>query len=382
MSSVYGVVASVLLLLFSAMATVADPIDPSSSRDYAWLSVKGRDIVSSPRSRGGQRPFIAVGVGYARDVIIRAQDEQVMKFCRAHHLNTVRLPFYNIRFNGDPRKPIVIEDEISNFIDPVVEAAKRNDMYVILDDHEYFHGTIDENKARGQQTSCVWDTPTRDRWIENWVKVAQRYKDNPNVLGYELCNEPNGIAPETVREWYVRCLKAIRQIDNRHIVLVGTCDWSHSRAMEQTWGPVAKTLDAPYNNVVFAFHEYPRDNDPWLVQNYITAFRYKHDVPVLCTEFGATWWAWDETTCREFEAGMMAAFSKEGVGWMVWALGTLEDDPRNPHPPCRNTGESEDDYRARIKGLRPSDSCAYSDIWAPVARIMGSEFPCSPIPAK
>lgn len=359
----------------SKAALAADDKPSAGSRDHVWLSVKGPDIVTSPQSQGGQRRFIPVGVGYARDVIIKAQDDAVMDFCKSHFLNTVRLPFYTRFFNGWPNKPIVMEQHMEEFIDPVVKSARAHDMYVILDDHEYFHERIDEGDARGTQTSAVWREETVNHWIESWVKVATRYKDEPTVLGYELCNEPNGIPAETVRDWYTRCLKAIRQVDKRHIILVGTNDWSHSRAMEKTWGPVAKTVDAPYNQVVFAFHDYPKDNEPWIVQKHITTFRDKYSVPVMCTEFGATWWDHDETTCRQFQSGMMSLFSKENVGWMIWALGTLEDVPRNATPPNRNKDESNEDYRARTKGMRPLDSVAYSDIWAPTARIMASEFP-------
>jgi aryl-phospho-beta-D-glucosidase BglC (GH1 family) len=366
----------------SGAALAADDKDKTLSRDHVWLSVKGSDLVTSPKSKGGERRFIPAGVGYARDVIIKAQDDEVMKFCKERSLNTVRLAFYTNRFNGDTKKPIDIDQHIDGFIDPVVKSAVANNMYVILDDHEYFHQRVDEDTARGTQTSAVWDEKTLNQWIDRWVKIATRYKDEPNVLGYELQNEPNGIAPEIVRDWYTRCLKAIRQVDKRHIIIVGNHNWSHSRAMEGTWGAVAKTVDAPYNQVVFAFHDYPLDDEPWKVQRNITAFRDKYNVPVMCTEFGATWWDHDETTCRQFQSGMMSVFSKENVGWMIWALKTVIDNPRNPTPPNRNKDESKEDYavrmkehRARYNGKPPFDSLAYSDIWAPTARIMASEFP-------
>ncbi|HEY3330957.1 MAG TPA: cellulase family glycosylhydrolase [Capsulimonadaceae bacterium] len=350
-------------------------VSPPESRDYLWLSVKGSDIVTSRKSKGGEQRFIPVGIGYARDVILRAQDEEMMQYCNSHFLNTVRLPFYTNRFNGRLDRPIDIDQHISGFIDPVVQSGIKNHVYVLLDDHEYFHQTIEEDKARGTQTSAVWDEKTVNQWIDRWVKVATRYKDEPNILGYELCNEPNGIPAETVRDWYTRCLKAIRKVDTRHIIFVGTADWSHSRAMEKTWGPVAKSVDAPYNNIVFAFHDYPTDNHPWIVHKHVTAFRDKYNVPVMCTEFGASWWDHDETTCREFESGMMAVFAKENVGWMVWAVKTFGDNPRNPTPPPFNKGDDKAEYYKRVKALGPFDSCAYTDIWVPTAHIMASTFP-------
>lgn len=334
-----------------------------------WISVSAGRIVANVAGEPESRPFIPVGIGYCRDVIIKAQDEQVMEYCTAHHLNTVRLAFYTRFFNNNPAKPIDIDAHLASHCDPVIQAARTRGLHVILDDHAYMSSPIDEEKARQEQKSRSWDEAGVQEWIDRWVKVAERYKDDPTVLGYELCNEPHDIAPDLVRAWYTRCLRAIRQVDRRHIVIVGTAVWSHARALESTWGDAAETLDAPYNQVVFAFHDYPRDNEPWIVQQHITAFRDRHHVPVLCTEFGATWWNNDETTCRTFQAGMLAVFAKEDVGWMVWALKNLADNPRDPHP------------LPRVEGAPPPpkgkiyDSCAYSDLWAPVARIMATKLP-------
>lgn len=331
----------------------------------AWLKVKGRHIVTSPESKDGEQIFVPVGIGYARDVIIPAQDEEVMKFCKERNLNTIRLPFYTRFFNNRDTEPLEIEEHIRDFILPVVQAAKRHNMYVILDDHGYFTAKIDEAKARQAQKVPRWNEAGFAEWIRCWVKVAEFFKDEPNVLGYELLNEPHDIAPEDTRKWYTRCLKAIRKVDQRHIILVGTADWSHSRALEKTWGPTASTVDAPYNNVVFSFHDYPEDNHPWIVSDHIAAFQKKHNVPVICTEFGATHWNKSETVCRSFIAGMLTMFARQNVGWMIWALKRLEDNPRAPYNQVDKTGINPPRY----------DSCPYSDMWVPAAKIMATPFP-------
>ncbi len=332
---------------------------------FAWLKVKGKDIMTSPLAKDGEHPFVPVGIGYARDVIIPAQDDEAMKFCKDRNLNTIRLPFYTRFFNNRDTEPLDIDEHIRDFILPAVLAAKRHNLYVILDDHGYFTSKIDEAKARQAQKVPRWSDEGFAEWIRRWVKVAEFFKNEPNVLGYELLNEPHDIAPEAARKWYTRCLKAIRKVDQRHIILVGTADWSHSRALEKTWGATASTVDAPYNNVVFSFHDYPEDNHPWHVAKSITAFRDKHNVPVLCTEFGATHWNKSETVCREFIAGMLILFARERVGWMIWALKQLQDNPRSPYNQVDKTGINPPRY----------DSCPYSDLWVPAAKIMATPFP-------
>ncbi len=338
-----------------------------TNEDYAWLKVKGKDIITSAKSLGGEKKFIATGVGYAKDVIMAAGDEDVVKFCKSQHLNTVRMPFYTNLFNNQTGKHIDIDEHIKYFIDPIVKAAKRNDMYVILDAHEYFHKNIDESRARGEQANMsTWSEKKIQKWITNWTIVAEYYKNEPNILAYELLNEPHSLPPEFVRNLYGRCLKAIREVDQRHIIILGNNDWTHSRAMEKTWGDSASKFDAPYNNIVFAFHDYPKDNDPWLVKKYVMDFRDKHNVPVMCTEFGATHWNKSETVCREFMTGMFTLFAQEDIGWMIWALKRLENNPRSPYNKVDKTG----------LGPPPKyDSCPYSDMWPIVARMMGSKFP-------
>lgn len=338
----------------------------ASSDDHLWLKVDGPRIVTSASSEGGERTFVPVGIGYARDVIIHAQDDAVMKFSKERGLNTIRLAFYTLFFNSKKDRPIDIEKHIETHIEPVVAAARKQGLYVILDDHEYMSEAVNEATAREQQKAKGWDEATIRQWINAWVAVAKRYKDDPYVLGYELLNEPHDIAAEVARKNYTRCIRAIREVDQRHILIVGNNNWSHSRAMEATWGPVASTVDAPYNNIVFAFHDYPEDNHPWIVQHHITQFRDTHKVPVMCTEFGATHWNKSETVCREFESGMVTLFAKENVGWMIWALKKLEDHPRSPYNEVDKTG---------LGPPRVFDSCPYSDLWVPAARIMASPMP-------
>ncbi|HSI07902.1 MAG: glycoside hydrolase family 5 protein [Rariglobus sp.] len=349
-----------------AVLFCAGNVRAASPDDHLWLKVDGSRIFTSTSSEGGERPFIPVGIGYARDVIIRAQDDAVMKFCKERGLNTVRLAFYTRYFNNKKDRPIDIEQHIKDHIDPVMAAARKHGLYVILDAHEYMSAEIDEATAREKQTSKGWDDETIQQWIQSWVTVAKHYKDDPYVLGYELLNEPHDIAAEDARKNYTRCIRAIREVDQRHILIVGNSGWSHARTLEATWGPVASTVDTPYNNIVFAFHDYPEDNHPWIVQRHITRFRDTHQVPVMCTEFGATHWNKSETVCREFLAGMHTLFAKEDVGWMIWALKKLEDAPRTPYNEVDKTG---------LGPPRHYDSCPYSDLWVPAARIMASPMP-------
>jgi hypothetical protein len=335
---------------------------------HAWLKVKGREIVTSPLAKDGEQPFISVGAGYGKDVIVRGYDEEVAKYARDMGLNTLRLAFYTTHFNGKADLPLSFEDIIA-FIDPVLEAAKRHGLYVILDDHGYFKNEIDEEQARGEQKSAAWTEERFNLWVARWAQVADHYKNDPYVLGYELCNEPV-CSPETARKWYQRCRDAIRKVDQSHIIIVGTHNWSHARAMEATWSGIGNTFDAPYDNAVFSFHDYPLDNNPWEVQAYLKAFQDKYNVPVMCTEFGGG--GKPEPIHREFQTGMLSLFALERIPWMIWALSY---DPERATGFPTDARKTVDKKWEVVPSPNPGYYIPYVELWAPAARIMGSPFP-------
>jgi hypothetical protein len=335
---------------------------------HIWLSVHGKDIVTSPNSKGGSQKFYSTGVGYAKNVIVRGYDEEVAEYCKTMGLNTIRLSFYTSFYNNRAHEPLQFDD-ITAFIDPVIKAAKKHNLYVILNDHSYFKNEIDEETARGEQKASGWTTERFTMWVNRWRQVAEYYKDEPYILGYELCNEPV-CDPETARKWYGRCINEVRSVDKRHIILVGTHHWSHARALEATWSGVADKIDRPYNNVVFSFHDYPLDNNPWEVQSYISTFRNKYNVPVLCTEFGAG--GKPEIVHREFQAGMMALFAFEKVGWMIWSLYYSPDLAMGfPTRAIQNP----EDKTWNVQKSNPGYWIPFVELWAPAAKIMGSSFP-------
>ena len=335
--------------------------------EHVWLRVKGRQIVTSPLSQGGERPFVAAGVGYGKDVILHGYDEEVASFCKAMGLNTIRLAFYNQYFNNRAAEPLQFEDVVA-FTQPVVDAAKRHGLYVILDDHGYFKDEIVEETARGEQKGAPWTTARFEEWVRCWGRVAEHYRNEPYILGYELCNEPV-CEPDVARKWYKRAIDEIRRHDTRHIVIVGTHHWSHSRAMAATWEGVADKLDEPYGNVVFSFHDYPLDDVPGKVARCLADFQDRYGVPVMCTEFGGG--GTPERVHRETQAGMLALFAREGIGWMLW---TLEDRHGSGQSYPTRARKVENKWEV-VDSQPPRYWIPFPEIWGPAANIVATPFP-------
>lgn len=75
---------------------------------------------------------------------------------------------------------------------------------------------------------------SQQQFVEIWKKIADHYKNEPVILGYDFLNEP--IAPyfgndmkmlnAALEPLYKRVVAAIREVDKNHIVMVGGAQWN------------------------------------------------------------------------------------------------------------------------------------------------------------
>ena len=108
--------------------------------------------------------------------------------------NTIRLPYSDQLF--DPaRTPNGIDFEKNSdlqgltgqqIMDQVIQRAGERGLKVILDRHR--------PTAAGQTELWYTDHVSEQQWIDNWVMLANRYRENPTVIGADLDNEPHGAA--------------------------------------------------------------------------------------------------------------------------------------------------------------------------------------------
>jgi endoglucanase len=112
----------------------------------------------------------------------------------ASGFNLLRLPFCN-QVLDERRMPNSIDyaknPDLRNLtslevMDRIVAGAGERRMRVLLDRHR---PTADEQ-------SELWYTEATPeaRWIRDWVSLAQRYHEQPAVIGTDLHNEPHGRA--------------------------------------------------------------------------------------------------------------------------------------------------------------------------------------------
>lgn len=135
-----------------------------------------------------------------------------------------------------------------------VQQALTNDLVVILDLHDFT--TVAKDPAA-----------FRPRVVTFWKQVAERFKDAPDKVLFELLNEPNGqLTPELWNAWVPEILTAIRVTNPTRTVIVGP---ANSNGMTSLKSLVLPEQD---RNLIVTVHYYnpmqfSHQGAPWSKKN-------------------------------------------------------------------------------------------------------------------
>ncbi|MDZ4329759.1 MAG: cellulase family glycosylhydrolase, partial [Flavobacterium sp.] len=224
--------------------------------------------------------------------------------------NSVRPALNSRLFLTKGENPVYVEEGFQ-LMDSLVSWCKKHKVYVIID----MHG------APGGQTGANIDDSTNDipelfidkkyeeQLINLWVKIAQKYKDEPTVAAYDLLNEPLPKATGAAEKYkhllvpmYKRITAEIRKVDTKHMITLEGFDWSND------WSVFDKPFDS---NVFYQFHYYcwARPDNLNNIDEYLIK-RKEFNTPIWVGETGekgnAIYWA----TTQYFEAN--------NIGFSFW----------------------------------------------------------------
>lgn len=174
----------------------------------------------------------ALYTSYAENYITESDVENISKL----GLNCIRLPFWYRNFmDEDCNFYSEDPDEIFGFqmIDRLIGYCEKYGIYIILDMHGCPGGqSTDHSCGIIGQNALYTSEKYLDAMQRLWEAIAGRYKDCSTVAAYDIMNEPmnnnssyeNGWAAgsETAVSYtisvYDRMVKAVREIDARHII--------------------------------------------------------------------------------------------------------------------------------------------------------------------
>ncbi|KAL2920087.1 hypothetical protein HK105_200153 [Polyrhizophydium stewartii] len=181
-----------------------------------------------------------------------------------------------------------------------------------------------------------------DRFAEYWMRVATEYKDEPNLLGYEIMNEPwpgnhwrnpflllPGIASQTTLfNMHKRVAAAIRSVDPQAIIYFEGATWDiHNRAPTVPGGPNYA------NRSVLSYHYY---RPPAIGSVRDTFRRRQQDAQRLgsglfMTEF-EMWWGpgnASETGALARMRETVEAADEYLQNWMGWSYKSFAQAPNS-----------------------------------------------------
>lgn len=243
-------------------------------------------------------------------------------------LNLVRIPI-NYRMFEDDMNPRVFKMEAFAYLDSVIEMCARHKIYTIIDLHA-LPGAQNQHWHSDNPThiAAFWlHKDFQDRALQLWEVIADRYKDQSWVAGYDLINEPADPTREKVVPYYKRLNDAIRKIDEKHILfLEGDRYATEFDKFTEVWDNVVYTnhdYAAPGFGVEYPGYTRDRyyDKDT-LEKDFIkkSEFMFSHKVPVWVGEFGPVYTGdsvKDEMRYRVLK-DQLAYYNKYKVSWCIW----------------------------------------------------------------
>ncbi len=176
-------------------------------------------------------------------------EERYFDLVASAGFSAVRVP---AKFSGhaDKEAPYKLDRDFMLRIDWVIQNAKKRNLAVILDLHN------DDELIQEPQVH-------RERYLAIWDQIAERYKNQPQSVIFELCNEPNGKLETVWNSYLAQALAVVRQTNPTRAVIVGPNGWNNADRLADLQLP-------DDDHLIVTFHDY-------------TPFEFTHQ--------GAEWWA-------------------------------------------------------------------------------------------
>ncbi len=265
--------------------------------------------------------------------------------------------------------PYTLDLDIQNNLDNLLGLIAQADMFAVISfrtgpgrsEFTFFWGEDGDWFDASYYNDAVWEEQAaQDAWVAMWRYTAERYRDNPIVVGYDLMVEPNSNEvwldlwdPEefyadyggTLYDWnqlYPRISTAIRQVDANTPILIGGLGYS-----SVVWLPYLQPTGDPrtvytahqYEPFVYTHQEPPLTNTypgvfdadwdgeddnvnrAWLdnLLSTIDTFTATYGVPVAVNEFGVVRW---EPGADDFMDDQMDLFEQRGMNHALWVWET------------------------------------------------------------
>jgi endoglucanase len=261
--------------------------------------------------------------------------ERDVAFLAELGLNSIRVPV-NYRHLEDDNDPFKVKEEGFRHLDRVIAACAGHDVVCIIDLHA-LPGSQNQDWHSDNPThrALFWEQRQfQDRVVNLWEAIADRYKDEVWVGGYNLMNEPADETRAVVGPFYERLVAAVRAVDGDHALFVDG----------NTYSTEFDVFGEPWDNTVYTCHDYvaaglgrggpyPGTTDGAYIDREAverkflkrSEFAIRTGTPLYVGEFGPIYTD-DEIVDgqrRQLLADQLEIYREHGAGWAIWTYKDL-----------------------------------------------------------
>ncbi|HZL10717.1 MAG TPA: glycoside hydrolase family 5 protein [Prolixibacteraceae bacterium] len=225
-------------------------------------------------------------------------------------MNTIRIPFHYKLFTDEDYMGLSVAQDGFQRLDSLVSWCRESEIYLILDMHDAPGGQTGDNIDDSYGYPWLMTSEaSQNQFVEIWKKIADHYKDEPVILGYDLLNEPIatyfGEEEEklntALEPLYKRAVAAIREVDQNHIVLLGGSQWNSNFSI---------FTDSKFDDkLMYTCHRYWCDTLQANIQDFVN-FRDSVNLPIFMGETGENTDEWIAAWTRLME--------RNNIGWTYW----------------------------------------------------------------
>ncbi|MBW8523598.1 cellulase family glycosylhydrolase [Chryseobacterium chendengshani] len=253
--------------------------------------------------------------------------KQDIDFLKKAGFNSIRLPMhYNLYTLPIEKEAINGQntwlEEGFKMTDDLLKWCKDNKIYLILDLHAAPGGQGNDANISDNDKSkpSLWESEeNQKKTIALWKKLAERYKDEPWMGGYDLINEPNinftGKNPNGTDEmsnaplWKLQkdITEAIREVDKNHMIIIEGNGWGNNyNGLIPIWD----------NNMAFSFHKYWNYNNEETIK-FALDLREKYNMPIWLGETGENSNVWFTE--------LIQLLDKHNIGYAFWPMKKIDN---------------------------------------------------------
>lgn len=278
----------ILIIIFLILSSIS--IQAQFVKENGKLGLNGTQLVNEKNE-----PLVLRGVSFGwHNFWPRFYNKEAVKWLKEDwNANVVRAA---MGIDLDENCYLTKPKESKAIVEAVVDAAIKEDIYVIIDWHSH---NIHTKEA-----------------VAFFTEMAKKYGKYPHVI-YEIFNEPDDESWPEVKAYSEEVIKAIRQHDPDNIILVGCPRWDQDIHL-----PAADPIKG-YSNLIYTVHFYAATHEKWLRDRTDEAI--KSGLPVFVSESAGMEATGDGPLNLVAWQEYIDWMEKNKISWITWSVSDKDE---------------------------------------------------------